>query len=283
MQKLGAHLSISSGYSQALKQIKKIGGNCLQIFSSSPRSWQGLKLTQNQIKEFLTLKQQLKINPIFYHASYLINLADAGRVGDLSKKALINELTTASVLGIKGSIIHLGSFKESPSLFTFTGKQKYHILIKNINEVLTKTPDNSWFIIENSGTKKIGQSLDEIAYIIKELNHSRLKVCLDTCHLFSAGYDLRTKNNLNKFLEEFNQKIGLNKLVVWHLNDSRDPFASGRDRHENIGQGTIGQEEFRLIINHPQLKLLPFIIETPGFVGQGPDKKNLDILKGLRQ
>jgi deoxyribonuclease-4 len=84
-------------------------------------------------------------------------------------------------------------------------------------------------------------------------------------------------------LEEFNQKIGLNKLVVWHLNDSRDPFASGRDRHENIGQGTIGQEEFRLIINHPQLKLLPFIIETPGFVGQGPDKKNLDILKGLRQ
>lgn len=275
MQKLGAHVSIAGGYAKALERIKQMGGNCLQIFSTSPRGWNKINLTANQVQEFASFKQELQIDPVFYHASYLINLADSSSIGHLSKQSLIAEMNTAGKLGIKGSIIHLGSFKNHVST------AKYQTLINNIKEILSKTSQNTFFIIENSGNKKIGQSLDEIARIIKDVNNQRVKVCLDSCHLFSAGYDLRTPNKLTEFIKEFDQKIGLDKLIVWHLNDSRDAFASGHDRHENIGQGSIGKEEFKLILNHPRLKNLPFIIETPGFDGNGPDKENLDILKDL--
>ena len=282
MYKLGAHLSIAGGYEKALEKIVKIGGNCLQIFSSSPRGWNKIKLTDQQIKAFGEMKKKLAIDPIFFHASYLINLADQDRIGGFSKKALIAELNTAFLLGIEGSIVHLGSFKNTGrNVINHVSTEKYATLIQNIQEILNNTPHDTFFIIENAGNKKIGQSLDEISRIVKDLNSERVKVCLDTCHLFSAGYDLRTPEKLQQFLSEFDQKIGLDKLLVWHFNDSRDIFNSGHDRHENIGAGTIGKEEFKLILNHPQLKNLPFIIETPGFDKMGPDKKNLDILKNL--
>src|SRR5450759_2384390 len=115
MIKFGAHQSISGGYTQALKRINNIGGNCLQIFSSSPRGWNFAKTGDNEIKQFLTLKSKLKIDPIYFHASYLINLADDSRIGHMSKLSLISELNLAPKLGIKGSIIHLGSYKGEPS------------------------------------------------------------------------------------------------------------------------------------------------------------------------
>jgi len=284
MHKLGAHLSIAGGYEKALERIVKIGGNCLQIFSASPRGWNRIIVTEKQIQDFIQLKKKLAVDPIFFHASYLINLADGDRIGSFSKKNLIAELNAAAQLGIKGSIIHLGSFKTLNNRRDGAcpvSTKKYQTLINNILGILENTPSHTFFIIENAGNKKIGQSLDEISQIIKDLNNERIKVCLDSCHLFSAGYDLRTPEKLDKFIAEFDRKIGLDKLIVWHLNDSRDAFASGHDRHQNIGEGSIGKEEFRLILNHPHLKKLPFIIETPGFDNQGPDKKNLDILKEL--
>ena len=282
MHKFGAHLSINGGYATSLEKIKNIGGNCLQIFSTSPRSWNKAVLNNKTIQKFKELKKQLSIDPIFFHSSYLINLADNEKIGNLSKELLIAELNHASQLNIQGSIIHLGSYKEKiPPLFDISQNPKYDILISNILEIINKTPQNVLFIIENSGNKKIGQSLDEIAQIIKDINNNRVRVCLDSCHLFSAGYDLRTPDKIEKFIKDFDHKIGLNKLAVWHLNDSRDDFDSGHDRHENIGEGAIGKEEFQLILNHPKLKNLPFIIETPGFDNKGPDKKNLDILKKL--
>ena len=283
MHKLGAHLSIAGGYDQALKKIGEIGGNCLQIFSASPRGWNRITVTEKQIQDFVQLKKKLAVDPVFFHASYLINLADSERIGSFSKKTLIAELNIASQLGIKGSIIHLGSYKNDRRdvINHVSTEKKYPILINNISEILASTPKDTFFIIENAGNKKIGQSLVEIAQIIKDLDNKRVKVCLDTCHLFSAGYDLRTLEKLDRFLAEFDQKIGLDKLIVWHFNDSRDTFASGHDRHQNIGEGLIGKEEFKLILNHPLLKKLPFIIETPGFDNHGPDKKNLDTLKEL--
>ena len=123
--------------------------------------------------------------------------------------------------------------------------------------------------------------MTEIAKIINQVNNARVRVCLDTCHLHSAGYDLTSLKKLDDFLLEFDKLIGLNKLELIHLNDSRDPFNSGRDRHENIGRGTMGIATFKLLLNHPKTKNSPFIIETPGFDNKGPDKKNLDILKSL--
>jgi len=280
MLKLGAHQSISGGYAEALKRINNIGGNCLQIFSSSPRGWNFAKSTEQEIFQFLNLKSQLNIDPIYFHASYLINLADDGRIGHLSKMSLITEMNLAPKLGIKGSIIHLGSFKNY--LIHDRGQDnKYRILIANINEVLDKTPKKSLFIIENAGNRKIGQTLEEISQIIKDVNNERIRLCLDTCHLFSNGYKFNKENELNLFLDKLRKLYLLDKLEVWHVNDSRDEFNSGHDRHGNIGHGTIGIDEFKALLNHDKTKNYPFIIETPGFDGHGPDKKNLDILKAL--
>jgi deoxyribonuclease-4 len=273
--KLGAHQSISGDYSQALERINNIGGNCLQIFSSSPRSWNFAKTNDNEIKQFIKLKTKLKIDPIYFHASYLVNLADEGRVGHLSKLSLITEMNIATSLDIKGSIVHLGSYKNQKSNI------KYQELISNIKEVLKKTPKNSLFIIENAGNKKIGQTLEEISQIIKDVNDKRVRLCLDTCHLFSNGYRFNDNKELGLFLDKLEKLDLLDKLELWHANDSRDSYNSGRDRHENIGKGTVGLEEFRTLLNYPKTKNYPFIIETPGFDDQGPDKKNLDILKSL--
>jgi len=275
MRKIGAHLSIAGGFHKALEKIVSIGGNCLQIFSASPRGWSFAKADQKEITQFNNLRQKFNISPIYFHASYLINLADEGKIGHLSKMSLIAEMNLAPKLKIKGTVVHLGSYKETKT------ESKYRVLINNIKEILSKTPQESLFIIENAGNRKIGQTLEEIAQIVKDLDNERVRICLDTCHLFSNGYKFENKKELNSFLDKLKQLDLIDKIELWHLNDSRDPFNSGRDRHENIGQGTIGLEEFRVLLNHPQTKNYPFIIETPGFNQEGPDKKNLDILKSL--
>lgn len=279
-RKLGAHLSAAGGYDKAVRKIIEIGGNCLQLFSASPRSWAPAKEDEGKILSFLKAKEKLEIEPIYFHASYLINLGDIGKIGFLSKKVLIAEMNLALKLGIKGSIVHPGSFKDKSGMPAFEN-EKYGDFIKNLKEVLNKTPKETLLIIENSGTRKIGRSIEEIEHAIKDVEDERLRVCLDTCHLHATGHDLSTEENLESFLGDFNKRIGLEKLEVIHVNDSRDPFSSFRDRHENIGEGEIKKEVFKLLLNHPKLKHLPFIIETPGFDNLGPDKKNLDILKRM--
>ena len=275
MIKFGAHQSIAGGYTQALERINNIGGNCLQIFSSSPRGWNFAKPNEGEVKQFIEQKTKLKIEPIYFHATYLINLADESRIGHMSKMSLITEMNLAPKLNVKGSIVHLGSFKDQKSNI------KYQKLISNIKEILDKTPQNSLFIIENAGNRKIGQTLEEIAQIIKDVNNPRVRICFDTCHLFSNGYKFSNNKELDLFLEKLTKLEINNVLELWHVNDSRDEFNSGHDRHENIGRGTIGLEEFKVLVNHKKTKNYPFIIETPGFDGNGPDKKNLDILKSL--
>jgi deoxyribonuclease-4 len=275
MLKLGAHQSIAGGYSEALNRITNIGGNCLQIFSSSPRGWNFAKADINEINKFNDLRKKLQIDPIYFHASYLINLADIGKVGHLSKLSLIAELNLAPKLNVKGSIVHLGSFKDEKSDI------KYQKLILNIKEVLEKTPEKSLFIIENAGNRKIGQTLEEIAQIVKDVNSPRIRICFDTCHLFSNGYAFKDDKELDVFLNKLNALKLLDLIELWHCNDSRDDFNSGHDRHDNIGQGKIGINEFKTLLNHKKTKDCPFIIETPGFDDNGPDKKNLDILKAL--
>lgn len=275
MIKLGAHQSISGGYSEALKRITSIGGNCLQIFSSSPRGWNFAKPTDDEISQFIEAKIKLQIDPIYFHASYLVNLADDSRVGHMSKLSLISELNIASKLKVKGSIIHLGSFKDQKSDI------KYQKIISNIKEILDKTPKDTFFIIENAGNRKIGQTLEEISQIVKDVSDPRVRICFDTCHLFSNGYRFNSPNELDTFFAKL-VELGISDLIeVWHINDSRDEFDSGHDRHDNIGEGKIGIDEFKVLLNHPKTKNYPFIIETPGFDGNGPDKKNLDILKSL--
>lgn len=285
MERIGAHQSISQGYTSALKSVKNIGGNCLQIFSSSPRTWQSATVADSVVIDFKDTKEDLKIDPAFFHACYLINLADSGYVGEKSVTSLINELNLANEMGLIGSIVHPGSFKKTEKKvydFTQVDENAYTIFLKNIQKVLENTSDNTLIILENSGTRKIGSTIDELAKIIKDLKDSRIRICLDTCHLHAAGYGITTEDKVEAFLYNFDKEIGVKKLAVIHANDSKDPPRSFRDRHENIGKGQVGLKVFYLLLNHPQLREKPFIIEVPGFDGHGPDKKNIDILKKMR-
>lgn len=285
MLKLGAHLSTSGGITKPLENIVSIGGNCLQIFSSSPMMWVNSKLSEEDIQQFVSLKKELYIDPIYFHACYLINLADTDKIGEKSIKSLVFELNLAQKLGIKGSIVHTGSFKDGKVLTKdyaeIKGSLAYKALISNINSVISETPKDTFIILENAGNRKIGRTINQLANILEDVNNDRLKVCLDTCHLHAAGYDLKNPELFEAFLDEFDSLIGLERLEVMHLNDSRDEFGSLRDRHQNIGEGNVGIEVFKNLLNNKKTKHLPFIIETPGFDEKGPDKQNLNILKGL--
>ncbi len=277
--RFGAHLSIAGGYEKALARATAIGANCLQMFSGNPRSFAPPPVLGNAaVAEFQKSAARLDISPIYFHAPYLVNLASEEMTGDLSEKLLIAELSAASRLGVRGSIVHPGSFKKS------SGDEKERqerLFVKRIKFILASVPGDSVFIVENAGTRKIGRTLEEIGELVTEVKSQRLKVCLDTCHLHAAGYDLGSREKLDQFLKEFDKKIGLERLECFHINDSRDEFGSLRDRHDNIGEGKVPQSVFKLVLNHPKLKHLPFLLEVPGFDNQGPDKKNMDILKAL--
>lgn len=278
--KIGGHVSSAGGADKALKRVKDIGGNCLQLFSGSPRTWKLPEVSEDDVEKFKELKDELGIDPVYFHASYLINLADDGRVGHLSKRLLKVELKVAEKLGVKGSVVHVGSFKDRDNESS-KDHDDFDVLIDNIEEVLDEAPEDTLFIVENMGTRKIGKNLDEIEEIVNEIDDERIRVCLDTCHLHAAGYDISTENKLDSFLDDFDEIIGLEKLELWHLNDSRDDFESFRDRHANFGEGEIDMKVFDMLLNNSQTKTKPFIIEVPGFDGNGPDKKSINILKDL--
>lgn len=283
--KIGAHLSTSGGYTNALESIVEKGGNCLQIFSSSPRMWTDSKIDEVSIQAFVEKKDELAIDPIYFHACYLINLADPGPTGQKSLKSLIFELNVAEKLHVKGSIVHTGSFKDGKNpvdnYLEMRGTEQYQFLISNIQSVLSETPQNTFLILENAGNRKIGRTIDQLANIMEDVNDSRVRVCLDTCHLHAAGYDLTKPDAFETFLDEFDNHIGLDKLEVIHMNDSRDELGSLRDRHDNLGEGNVGMNVFKHFLNSNRIAHVPIIIETPGFDGNGPDKRNIDIVKGL--
>lgn len=275
---IGGHLSIVGGHQNALLKTQEIGGNCLQLFSSSPRNWSVTPPTDEQIAEFLKIKHQLMIDPLYFHASYLVNLADPGYIGERSVQTLTTELQLAKKMEVNGTIIHLGSFKLKDIPPT---EEQYNVLFQNIQSVLDNTPSTTQFIVENAGNKKINCSLDELGIIVKKLNNPRVNVCLDTCHLWGAGYDISEKEKFDQYFKEFEEKVGLEKLELFQINDSKDTLGSYRDRHENIGEGQIPQGTFRLLLSDERTKNKPFLLETPGFDKKGPDRKNIEILKSF--
>lgn len=296
--KIGEHQSIAGGHKNALFSIHERGGNCLQIFSSSPRSWRKNIVSDEQAAEFVEIKNNFKIDPIYFHAMYLLNLAESGQMGKMSVQTIVDDLVLAEKMQIKGIVVHLGTFKklttnrhpgrvQDLSTLRDSGEvaasqnDAFKTLITNIQSVLENTPESTYLMIENAGYRKIGTELTEIATILQTINSPRLKVCLDTCHLYVAGYDFTTPDKLENLLQTIEETITLEKVEMFHANDAKGTYGSFLDRHENIGEGTIGKAAFKLLLNHPKTKQKPFILEVPGFDDKGPDKANIDILKSL--
>ncbi len=277
--KVGAHVGSSGGLVTAFERAAAIGAETIQIFGAPPQVWKRRIIRPDECVAFKAKTKETGIEPVFIHGVYLINLATGTPEQlDKSTEALCGDLRLASAIGAKGVIFHVGSHKGVG--FDQVKAQ----IVGAVNACLKDTPNDVWIILENSAGSggTIGSKFSELGAIMRATKSKRVKVCLDTEHAYASGYDLATKNGLDAAMEEFDKEIGLENLVAVHANDSKIPLGGGRDRHDNIGEGHIGIKGFETIMRHPAFRDVPFLLEVPGFEDQGPDKRNVDILKEIR-
>lgn len=270
----GAHISLTSGLLGTIDLAQEIGATSMQFFSGNPRGWKTSKYDQKEAEEFRKRLKEGGLGPVFLHSPYLINL------GSLNPYIYTNSITTlgialekASQIKAAGVVTHLGSARGEQ-----TREDGIARVVKGIGQILKSTKAN--LILESSAGagEVIGDTIEELAEIINKVDNDRLGICLDTAHLFASGYDLRKKLEIDKLFSSFDKLIGLKKLKVIHLNDSKSKFNSNLDRHANIGKGEIGEPAFGYLINHQAIEDLPGIIETPDIK---KDDKNLKLLKKL--
>lgn len=263
--RVGAHCSVSGGYPAALEYLKSIGGNTLQIFSGNPRGWKKAPIDPDKASVFNKLRVDMVIGPLIIHSPYLINLAGSGEVKKKSEFAFTEELLRADILKAEYFVIHPGSGGEA------SPEEATERVIEALTRILNKISPKVKVLLENTagGKSSPGKDLDNLLYIDAQLK-GLTGFCLDTAHAFESGY--LTAELLE---HEFSARA-----EVVHINDSMTKHNSGHDRHAHIGEGEIGLSNLKAIVNHPPLKDIPFIIETPK--EEGMDKKNISILKELR-
>jgi len=258
MLKIGCHLSISNGFEGMGKDALSIGANTFQFFTRNPRGSKAKDIDAEDVEKLIKITTDNKFGKLIGHAPYTLNICSADeRTREFALEVLEDDLKRMEYLPYNYYNFHPGSHV----------KQGVEIGIKYIinalNEIL-KTEQTTIVLLESMSGKgtEIGSTFEELKQIMDGVNLSdKMGICLDTCHLYDAGYDI--VNDLDGVLNKFDGIIGLEKLYAIHLNDSKNPFSSHKDRHENIGDGSIGFEGISRIINHPKLYNLPFFLETP--------------------
>jgi len=280
---LGAHVSTSGGIDKAIDRIESIGGDAVQVFTQSPRAWRPTAHKPEAVERFKERRAEAGVGSVVCHATYLINL---GATDDViyhkSVNALKETMETAHAIGSEGVVFHLGSH---------LGRgfdQAMHQVIPALQVVLGERDRHSldpWLLIENAAGHEgtMGVSLEELQTVVDELGQpDRVGICLDTCHLFASGYDIRTPEQMDALLDEVDERIGLDRLRCLHINDSKLPFGSHRDRHENVPDGEIGKD-MAVFLGSPRLQHLPAILETPGPDNRGADAAQVRHLKRLHR
>ena len=279
MLRLGVHVSVAGGLEKAVDRALERGCNAFQIFTTNPRSWRTRPIPQQSIDQFSIRRREYDLFPVISHMPYLPNLASPREeVYSRSVQALTDELVRCQLLGIPYVVAHLGS---NLGAGVRNGRER---IAEALNRAIKDSGSDVVILLENSaGTRdSMGSTFKDIASIIESLPgpSRRLGVCLDTCHLFAAGYDLRTPRALSRTLEEFESCIDPERLKLVHLNDCRGTLGSHLDRHEHIGLGQIGPEGFRSIVCHPLLREQPMIMETP-VDSRRDDRANLAVARAL--
>ena len=270
----GAHCS--GGIKKALDKGAEMGAEAVQLFVQSPRTWRFPNHDPEDLAAFRSKRKELDL-PVFVHALYLVNLAapdDA--IYSKSVDTMRSTVDAACAIDADAVVFHIGSHLGAGF------EQGMERVVPGLAQVLDRCNERTWLLMENSagagGT--IGRSLDELATIFDALGrHERLGVCLDSCHLFVSGVDVTDPAVLDALLDELDNRIGLDRLRVLHANDAKAPLGSNRDRHDNIGDGLIG-EGLGVFLAHPKLQELPVVLEVPGADGHGP---NADEIRKLRE
>jgi len=283
--RIGIHTSIAGSYLNALESARKLGCNALQIFSASPRMWQGgsARIPDVDAQAFRVRREELRLGPLVIHANYLINLASEQRMLQTrSIQAFHDEIVRAMALGADFLVVHPGARGEA------TTEQAISTIVESVKQASKRAPMGGLrILIENTagmGTA-VGARLEEVGEILAGLRNLPVGACLDTAHLFAAGYDIKSEGGLASTIGQIDGAIGLENVPVIHANDSKIPLGGRVDRHEHIGKGKIGAEAFARILRHPRFGTTApegvtgraFVAETP-IDDPGDDRRNVAML-----
>lgn len=298
MKHIGAHVSASGGIEKTPKRAADIGCNAIQLFSGSPRVWRKKDLSDHHVDKFYSEVEKYDIKSIFTHAIYLTNLAsNKPELVQKSVKSLGYDLAFDALIKGSGVVVHLGSH-QGRGWETVRDQ-----VAEQIRQLLAQAPAGATLLIENSAGQngKLNSDLAEIKWLLDEVDSPQLGWCFDTCHAHAAGYSLgeevRVKEGQDALLATDEKEVknvrsetaleAISRLDLWdtlkviHVNDSRDEFGSGRDRHDNLGEGNIPREDFKYFLNHEEVKNIPLVLEVPGVDKKGPDSENVKRLRGL--
>lgn len=299
-QRVGLHVSAAGGVERAPANAKEMGAECFQFFSRSPRGGGASPITDEQAKQFRSLSKKYDLES-YIHTPYYINFASKNnKIYYGSINAVREELERGTKLGVKYVMTHMGSARDfitsakvkSPaSAKASAGRQKPKVKMDVPNEALKRAIEGLKLVFKGNPkfTTKLlleisagagavlGNTFEELAYFLKGLGRKDVHVCLDTCHLFASGYDLRTKEALGKTMKLFRKHLGISQLKLVHVNDSKGTFGGHLDRHEHIGHGNIGAGAFKAMLAHPDFQKVNFIMETDH------DKLIYDDLKFLKK
>ena len=275
--RIGFHVSIAGGISLSIKRALDVGCTTMQIFTHSPRAWSFPPISPAEAKEFKKARKTSGISPVFVHTSYLINLASPNdELFHKSVEALRAELLRADEIGAEYVVTHLGSA---------SGSEKKEAVLRvaaGLRLVFNGLKTSSRLLLENTACERgdVGCSFEDIAEIIRLSELDGLGVTVDTCHSYGAGYDLKHKKGLEETIAIIDKSLGFNKVKLIHLNDSKHPLGSRKDRHEEIGLGELGEAAFKRILHHPMLRDIPFVMETPKS-GPEDDIRNMAVAMRL--
>jgi deoxyribonuclease-4 len=276
---IGAHVSSSGGIHTAVDRAEAIGCEAVQIFTQSPRTWRPTNHDPANLERFRERAAEAGLHGVVCHALYLINLAAPNDdIYEKSVAALRQTVDVACAIDADGVVFHVGSHLGSGF------EAGLDRVVPALEGCLERCSEKTWLLIENTagagGT--IGRSIEELAVLVDRLDrHPRLGICLDSCHLYASGYDVTDRAELDRVLAQVDREIGLGRLRALHVNDSKMPLGSNRDRHDDIGAGLMG-EGLGVFLAHPRLQGLPALLEVPGPEGRGPDAAQIAAAKALR-
>lgn len=272
MLTIGTHMSIAGGIAKTAKNVVKIKANTMQIFSRNPRGSNYKNYDQAEVELFQRIRQEHRFGPLLAHAPYTMNLASANeKTYEFASMVIREDIARMDALGIENLVFHPGSHT---GIGIEAGTKN---IIRGLDQAVTKDQKITVLLETMSGKgTEIGAVFEELKTIREGVKHpEKIGICLDTCHVFAAGYDI--VHDLDGVLKEFDRVLGLGLLRAVHLNDSKMPFGSRKDRHAPIGEGEIGLEALLKVLTHPRLKELPFYLETP-FDEEG-HKKEIAMLR----
>jgi deoxyribonuclease-4 len=274
----GAHVSTSGGIHTAIDRIEAFGGESVQIFTQSPRTWRPTNHDPANFERFKERRAEAGIDGVICHALYLVNLAATDdEIYEKSIASLMNTVDVGSAIDADGVVFHVGSHLGAGF------EAGLARAVPALERALERCSETTWLLIENSagagGT--MGRSIEELAVLVDRLDrHPRVGICLDSCHLWVSGTDVTDAGALDACLDEADERIGLDRLRVVHVNDAAAELGSNRDRHANVGEGLLG-DKLGVFLANPRLQGLPTILEVPGKDGHGPDADEVRKLKEL--